>query len=359
MYTNGASLEFKNIEEKLNHAIKRGIAYLDSHQLANGEFILYMSDDDAMQEWNLPDSTIFPAALIGTCLLSLRGEEKVENILMKAAYFLHYQMDRAGTWNHYTILHRWRKLCPQDLDDTACVSYFLKKMGFDIPTKSNQQLAIDNRRSDGLFYTWITFRWRFNKNLHYWYLAARELKHFLKSLIFWHTHQCTRYDVDAVVNANILHYMEKRKETEAIIPYLVNIIKTEREGDCDTWYRNEFTVYYFICRNMNNGFTELNTIKNEIIDRILEKQNPDGSFGVSVLDTALGVSSLIYSGYKGIEIEKGIKHIIETQHEYGNWDRWAFYYGGPKKLSCFGSEELTTGFCLEALANFKNLYKSE
>ncbi|WP_341215350.1 hypothetical protein [uncultured Wocania sp.] len=360
MCTEKGEIACKSIsEKKLNNSINRGINYLENHQLPNGEFLMYMSDDDAMQTWNLPESCVFPAALIGNSLLSIRNHQKVQEILFKSAHFLYYQMDRGGTWNHYTILHRFRKLCPQDLDDTSCVSYFLKQMNFDIPVKRNQQLAVNNRRSDGLFYTWIVFRWRFNKNVLYWYFAAKELKHLFKSLIFWHKFECSRYDVDAVVNANILLYLGKRKETLPVISYLIDIIKTESEEDCDTWYRNIFTVYYFISRNIYAGIIELDSIKDDIIHRILKRQNLDGSFGKSVLDTALAISALINTGYKGEKIKNGIEYIIKTQRKNGHWDRWAFYYGGPKKLSCFGSEELTTGFCLEALARFRDLQKTE
>ena len=348
-------MKTENNEKRLNQAIESGIEYLEDHQLPNGEFLLYMSGDDAMQGWNLPESTVFPAALIGSCLMHLKNKDKVKQILLNTAHFLHYQMDRGGTWNHYTKLHRYRSVCPQDLDDTACVSSFLKAMSFDIPTKRNQQLMLHNRRNDGLFYTWIVFRWKPNKNILYWYYVSKELKHLIKSIVFWHKFECTRYDIDAVVNANILYYIGKNKETKKIIPYLIDVIKENREENCDKWYRNIFTVYYFISRNIYVGIDELNVIGSEIISRILKTHKSDGSFGDSIIDTALAISSLINSGYDGKKIDDAIAYIIKKQHKNGNWDRWAFYYGGPKKLSCFGSEELTTGFCLEALALYENL----
>lgn len=341
--------------ENLSISIDKGIEYLLDHQLPNGEFLFYMSGDEAMQGWNLPESSVFPAALIGICLLPLKDDIRIQKILLETAHFLKYQMDRGGTWNHYTILHRWRKLLPQDLDDTACVSYFLKEMNFDFPLEYNKQIMIDNRNRDGLFYTWLTFRWRFNKNRTYWKLASRELKHVIKSVFFWHMIEPTRYDIDGVVNANILYYMGKRKETTSVITYISNIIKENKEDDCDMTYRNVFTVYYFFSRNISAGIEELNVISADIIDRILKKQKPDGSFGESVLDTALAISSLINSEYKGGELNKGIAYLVQKQRKSGNWDRRALYFGGKEKLSSFGSEELTTAFCIEALAKFKKI----
>jgi hypothetical protein len=343
-----------NIQEKLDKSIEQGVNYLHDHQLPNGEFLFYMSGDDAMQSWNLPESSVFPASLIGNCLLSLRNQGKVDEILLSTAHFLHYQMDKGGTWNHHTIINRFRKVCPQDLDDTSCVSHFLREMSFDFPMQTNQKLILDNRRNDGLFYTWLIFRWRPNKNLLYWHYAAKELKYLFKSLVFWYQFECTRYDVDAVVNANILYYLGKRKETQPIIPYLIDVIKEFKENDCDKWYRKDLTVYYFISRNFSNGIIELEEVRSQIIDRILLKFNENNGFGDSSLDTALAISSLINLKYKGKEIINGINFITETQNNNGSWKRRAFYYTGPKKESCYGSEELTTAFCLEALAKFKN-----
>ena len=71
-----------NNKEKLNRAIDRGTDYLFDHQLPNGEFLFYMSNDDAMLEWNLPESSIFPTAIIGTCLLDLKGDKRINEILL-------------------------------------------------------------------------------------------------------------------------------------------------------------------------------------------------------------------------------------------------------------------------------------
>jgi len=342
------------MKNQLNQSIEQGISYLEDHQLPNGEFLFYMSGDDAMQSWNLPESSVFPSALIGNCLLGLKKRDKVEQILLNTANFLRYQMDRGGLWNHYTILHRFRNLCPNDIDDTACVSDFLKSMKFDFPMERNEQLILDNRRRDGLYYTWITFRFQLNKNVVYWYYAAKELKNLIKSLIFWTKVESSRYDVDAVVNANVLYYLGKRKETDAIIHHLIHVIKENKEDNCDKWYRNPLIVYYFISRNFYVGIHELEEIQADMINRILSTCQKNGSFGESEFETAFAVSSLIFLDYHGPELETGINHLIKTQSERGNWKRWAIYYTGIKKTASFGSEELTTAFCLEALGLYEN-----
>ena len=338
--------------EQIENCISKGIDYLFQHQYPNGEFCVYLSGDDAMQEWNLPESSIFPSALIGSCLLFLKNNSKVEEILDRTASFLRYQMGCGGTWNHYGNFHPYRQVCPQDADDTACVSSFLIKRNIDFPKQQNISLLLDNRRKDGLFYTWFTFHFQWNSNKTYWRLALKELMHPVKSFFFWKNLECTRNDVDTVVNANVLYYLGNSKETQPVIELLLRTILENRENNCDKWYRNIFTVYYFITRNYYDGVTQLEPVRETIIKRILSKFNEDGSFGEGVADTAFAVCALLNLNYSGEELKKAIHFIIQSQQPTGNWLRWRIYYGGPKKIFGFGSEELTTAFCLEALQRY-------
>ena len=77
------------------------------------------------------------------------------------------------------------------------------------------------------------------------------------------------------------------------------------------------------------------------------------------MDTALGCCTLMNIGYFGPELKKGIEYILRAQQGMGNWARWAFYYGGPKKKAAWGSEELTTGFCIEALTRYQSYLSKE
>jgi hypothetical protein len=92
-----------------------------------------------------------------------------------------------------------------------------------------------------------------------------------------------------------------------------------------------------------------------IVERILLSLKPDYSLGESILDTALAVISLINCGYNSTILDQAITYLTSKQNRSGCWPRWAVYYGGPKKLRTYGSEEMTTGFCLEALALYKSL----
>ncbi|MNL25338.1 hypothetical protein D3C87_1468160 [compost metagenome] len=134
---------------------------------------------------------------------------------------------------------------------------------------------------------------------------------------------------------------------------MLEIINTKKENDCDAWYRNPFTIYYFFSRNYKSGISQLATAAELMTDRILRSVKENNSFGESVLDTALGIIVLINCNHNSIILDQAVEYIINQQNRSGGWERWGVYYGGPKKLLTYGSEEMTTGFCLEALSLYK------
>src|SRR5690606_11014143 len=186
-------------------------------------------------------------------------------------------------------------ICPPDIDDTVFVWNFLNSRQISCPDPL--ALLLLNRSNTGLFFTWFTFRFQFTRNKTFWLLMLRELKNPLKSLVFWSKNESKRYDIDVVVNANFLYYLGNEIDTAPIVRHLLDIIESNLEHNCDKWYRNPFTFYYFFSRNVAKN-KELERASNKIIDRILSTTHPDGKLGESSLDTALGIISLIQLSYK-------------------------------------------------------------
>jgi hypothetical protein len=57
------------------------------------------------------------------------------------------------------------------------------------------------------------------------------------------------------------------------------------------------------------------------------------------------------------QLQKAVQFLVEAQLASGAWQRMAMYYagpnyGGPDVYFGWGSEELTTGFCIESLSRF-------
>lgn len=343
----------ENLIADLTSSIELGISYLYDHQYPNGEFCCYYAPDDKMQEWCVPDSTVFPAALIASCLLPMKDSSaKAKKILASVAGFLSYQVMRGGVWNYYTKWNSLFKYCPADADDTVFASYVLKSLDIDFP--DNTAALLGNRNSKGLFYTWFVLRPKLHANTAYWKVASRELKRPLNTLGFWLKHECSRKDIDAVVNANILFYLGLNHETKPVISYLLNIVASNNAADNDHWYKNAFTFYYFLSRNYKL-IKELEPARNTTVEWIYASLKDDGSFGDSILDTALAISTLVNFGHKDKILDQAVHILLNSQNASGCWERNIFSYSGPSKVVGWGSEEMVTGYCLEALHKYSNL----
>jgi len=346
------SLTSEITPEELTHHINHGIDYLHEHQYPNGEFCCYYSPDDEMKEWCVPDSTVFPASLIAACLLQLRDSPKVKEILSLTAGFLSYQVMRGGIWNFFTKWNPLFKYSPADTDDTVFASYVLKSLQVDFT--DNSKLLMANRNSAGLFYTWFVLRPAINADVNFWRIMSRELKRPVKSLLFWFKHESHRNDIDAVVNANILFYFGLNEQTKAVVSYLLKIIEQNEESDSDKWYKNPSTFYYFLSRNYQT-VKELEPAKEPIIKRIYQTVKEDGRFGNSVFETALAISTLANFNHWDEQMNKAVRYLLKAQCKSGCWERHIFFYSGHKKTVGWGSEEIVTGYCLEALANYRKL----
>jgi hypothetical protein len=78
-----------------------------------------------------------------------------------------------------------------------------------------------------------------------------------------------------------------------------------------------------------------------IVSRILERGDGLGSF--NPLQAALAAATLL-TFKPGSGLAGGLlRLLLDTQRDDGGWDAYPFY-------NVWGSEELTTGLCLEALA---------
>lgn len=329
----------------LDASIERGLDFLRQNQLESGEFRVLMSTNELKDDC-VPDSSPFATSLIAYSL-GFSKSEKAKSMLDKAMRFFLNEMDGPGVWKYWTKQHKFNKTIPPDLDDMACVSYVLRQNN--IPFPSNDSLIMLNRNPEGLFYTWLTPRWPMPLSLAYWRVVFRQWRNPVSNYYFWKLNESEVNDVDCVVNANVLLYIGNRPETRPVVDYLIEIINRGQESCCDKWHLNRFTFYYVVSRNYRSGVTEFESVRDTIIKKILDAGNPDGSIGANVLETALAICTLLNLSCTESELKGAIKFLVENQLIDGSWPRDVLYYGGPKRYYGWGSEELTTGFCLESL----------
>jgi hypothetical protein len=334
----------------LEVCVGRGLEYLRRSQLPSGEFKVFMSPDLSLERDCIFDSSPFPTALIAYAL-GFADPTAAGDILDKALRFLLAEMEGPGLWRYWTKRHQSHTTIPPDLDDTACASYVLRRHRISFPP--NLKLILANCSREGIFYTWLTARWPLPPLAAYWRVVLSQWRHPLRLYYFWKLLEPTRHDVDGVVNANVLFYVGEVQETRPVISYLMDILRRGEEDRCDGWYANRFMFYYAVSRNFHSGVSALSEVRDESVGRILAAAKPNGSIGDSILNTALAACSLLYWRSSPPELERAVRFLLAGQRADGSWPRASLYYSGPKKLYGWGSEELVTGFCLEALLHYR------
>ncbi|HEX2094155.1 MAG TPA: hypothetical protein VHG28_17255 [Longimicrobiaceae bacterium] len=342
--------------ERLDASIELGLDFLDRAQLASGEFRVFMSTDHSFHKDRVADSTPFATALVAYSL-GFAGSARASRMLERAARFLRAEMEGPGAWRYWTKQHRYHSTIPPDLDDITCASCVLRRQGVAFPP--NRELILANRDRRGLFYTWVVPRWPLPRNLDFWRVALRHWANPVKAYYFWRLNESAPSDVDGVVNANVLFYLGDGEAAGPVADYLMDIARSGREDACDKWHLNRYTFYYAVSRCFHAGISGLGAIREAAVRRIVEGAREDGAIGGSALDTALAACALLYWGSSPPELERALRFLLAAQGPSGEWPAVAMYYGGPRKYYGWGSEELTTGFCIEALSHYLRSHRSE
>lgn len=355
-------------KEEVDLAVAKGLKFLRDKQLSDGGFACLFSQSenctaDALEEFIQGDKkstvavenhSVFPASLIGHSLFFLKENQEAKNILDRISDFLVSNRNPFGIWRHYTPAHQFEHFIPNDLDNSAMASHLLKNLGVETP--DNRSLFLSNRAPDGLFYTWITLRLKWNSNTKYWKSLWREFRHPIGQYFFWKIMPCAKNDIDAVVNSNVLNYLGKNEDTKSVIDLIREVLEQGKEETCDKWYGRPSLVYFFFSKNMSSENTELNALKPILRNKILANLKADGSFFDSVLDTSLAIIALQNLGYYDDIPTLSVRFLLDSQKNTGSWAKWTIYYGKPDKTAAFGGEEITTGYTLEALFRLKESF---
>lgn len=322
----------RTAEADVRAAIARGIAFLEARQLPSGEVPVFTAKGRLMGGSCTADSSVFPTALAAHSLSFAPGAAGVRE---KALDFLLAEMVDGGFWKHWARAHPYYDLLPPDLDDTSVASAALAQAGRPFPDQRGQLLA--NRNGRGLFRTWR--------------LTAAELRHPIALCTFFSRTSARPFDVDAVVNANVLSYLGPCAATRPVVEHLLLILDEGRESQCDKWYENPFAVWYAFSRALH----EVAFGAGEIVRRRIATTGP-----ATALDLALALCCQRYWG--DVPGDDEIGALLNAQLESGGWPRAGLYHGGRTRLRgnafaaphpdtpWWGSEELTTAFCIEALS---------
>jgi hypothetical protein len=328
-------------------AARRGVAYLAAAQRPDGEFPVLASSDPTLATGGTLDPSVFPTALV-TRSLSFHPEAAEPR--RRGLAFLRGEMDRHGLWRHWTREHPHHRQLPPDLDDTSCASLALAEAGESFP--DNRALLLANRDRAGLFYTWLAPRLAWTGRRHLG-VTLRQLAHAPTLWLFFRRTSAAPRDVDAVVNANALLYLGRFAGEEAVAEFLTAAVEQDREADCDKWYENRFVLWYFLSRALDGRSPRGIAL---ILDKLRSAQPS------SALERALAACATLSCGAS--PDQSAIAALLALQQRDGAWPRGALYHGGRARLPGggfaephpdtprWGSEALTTGFCVEALSRW-------
>lgn len=305
----------------LADSIASAVAFLRARQLENGEFAIYTSTSRNLDDELVYNTTPFVTTFAIHALQEVKHVD-VSSMIDKACKLLLSKMEPPGLWRY------WHRVpVPPDADDTGCCSHALISAGAAPPDLTeNRAVLFANRDERGLFHTWLDGDKRPIAN-----------------------------DVDSVVNANVVLYLGDIPETRPAIDYLNQIIESNTERQSYWYYLDDLTLYYVMSRALRRGVASLERSKPFMVERTLHRRQSDGSFG-SDLQTAMAISILLNCGHSA-DLGSAVEALVKRQQTDGSWVPEAFY-GAPKLpppgpfVFYFGSAELTTVMCLEAIARF-------
>jgi hypothetical protein len=260
-------------------------------------------------------------------------------------------MDADGLWRHWTRNHPHYRSLPPDLDDTSCASAALFGAGGSIP--DNRALLLANRARDGRFLTWLVPRPRWTGPRHM-RLVLRQLRHLPTLVMFFRLTSAKPGDIDACVNANVLYFLGRFPREEAVVAWLLSVLREGAERQCDKWYDNPFVVRYFLSRALAPRAPEAPDL---IVRRTMAEP------AKSDMEQALAACALLDWGE---EPAPQIEALLAGQAADGSWRPAALYHGGRVRLRAggfaephpdtprWGSKAITTAFAIEALARWRD-----
>jgi hypothetical protein len=324
--------------------LESALAFLAEEQRPTGEFPTFKARDTALTREREFDSTPFATTYV-LHALSYLTRDRVEQLTSGGLGFLGAEMESHGVWRYWSSRHPRHASIPPDLDDTCCALAVLRRFGRSLP--QNEQLILANRNREGLFYTWIVPRPAPVRCRAYWSLVLRDWPIGWQRLNFWRLTNASPWDVDCVVNANVLHYLGDRAEVRPVVNFLARALAEGRAGCCDTWHSNQYAFYYAVSRAYAGGVAALETLREPLAADAEAALKGIGQLATA--EVALAACSLLNLGRRGPALDVGMAHIADTQRTNGSWPAFALYSGGPYR---WGSEALTTALCVEAFARY-------
>ncbi len=323
-------------------AISNALDFLGRSQLPYGEFRTFASPDPQMQAGCRFDSSPFATSLV-LYALGFVDDPRAEAMTTRGLDFLAAEMEGPGLWRYWSSRNPRHRQLPPDLDDVCCIAHVLQAHGRPVP--DNRAILLANRDEAGRFYTWLAPRTSAPPGM----AAAIDRLVGAETLLAILL-SGTINDVDPAVNANVLLYLGQDDDIRGAAEYLLAVVRDCREKEYNHFYPDPLAFYYMLSRACFNGISALAPTRAPVLGRLLAQQADDGSFG-NALQTALAACTLLNFEKRAAALGRTVEHLLATQSRDGSWPRQALFLG-PEPY--YGSEELTTALCVEALSRYRS-----
>jgi hypothetical protein len=241
------------------------------------------------------------------------------------------------------------------MDDTSVISLALEDAGQKV--SQNRALLHGNRNKSGIFYTWLLRRPQHLRSPRCW-LAILTKRVDVDRPAFFSAGQASPEDTDAVVNANAIRWLWKDDAiTSQPVAWLSKILEAGEEEKFDRSYQSRHALYYAIARGAQAGISDFVKMGPILVQRIVAEFKKTLHRAATPQISALFQLALSVWEPDHPLLESEAAFLINSQNEDGSWPGEAYFYGGWNRIFRWGSSELTTAFCIEALARFAELRK--
>ena len=301
------------------HAIRRALDYLDRTVDAGGAWPSRVYANPASTGPSRDERVPFVAAL-GALHLKSCSDPRAERLRVRTRAFLLERMEPPGVWRY------WPRL-PPDLDDTAVCSlavgpHIYGALGWTLPAVFRQ------REPEGRFRTWMRGE--------------------PDAVTRWN-------DVDSVVNANVVAWLGDRPETRPAQRWLEAVVREGREKGSSWYYPDPMDLYAAVARAAAVAARVFGTLRPLLVARILERRQPDGSFGAPhrTAQALSGLHRLCAALRPSVDLVTSAAGLVEMQSPDGSWPSDVVWQGPPppeQPSAWFVSDALATACGVEALA---------
>jgi len=365
-----SSAVMQKIGADVDGAIRQGLFFLRSRQRRSGGFNVYRAASLGFENWELRHTSLkgfpvafsnegdqmLPALSIGHSLLHLRGCEEADRMLRKITRYIVENRLPGRLWKNNRSKDGSIRATPVDLQTTAKALTFLRQVGE--PVKVPGATLLSNRDARGLFHTFVAPRLRRGGSPGYWKAALGLMGNRAVMSLFGKAPAFDRDDISVPLNTYLLPVLGPCPASGPVLCAIRDLLVQREEGDRYGWFRDPFTVYRILSGAFRLGVSDIGEHRETIRERVVACLRPDGSFNGEVTDTARAVCILLDFGFADAGLLRSVLWLVSRQNADGSWDKRACYFDAGKAdtVVAYGSEDIVTALCLEAISRCKGSF---